>query len=196
MIKKNGEWVNSATNLCNKIIIKSSLKNRVTASLCHLSLEHFSGINILISQDHYGSAYALLRPQFESFIRSLYFGLAASSNEIEEFINKDKLRPGLKELISKIEKFEPYTENSLSGIMDMIWGPLCSYTHGGAFQLSIRNSESAIENSINDNEISLLLKISNDLALQTIMFFAKVGNESEVAKKAADSHKEIFNIKY
>lgn len=190
-IQKNGCWVDHVNSLCEEIRIEPSVKNRVSASLQHLSLEHFAGIHILLSNQHYGSAFALLRSQFESYIRGLWFLLLATDAELDKFIH-DKLNPGVGRLINELERLDLYKDNALSGIKAKIWGNLCSYAHGGAHQIALRNKPDAIENDIQEEELIQLLFLSNDLALLSLDSLTKIGEQPEVLYQASLIHSELF----
>jgi hypothetical protein len=193
IINVNGCWVNSVNALCEDVRIEATTKNRVCASLQHLSLEHFAAIHILLSKQHYGSAFSLLRPQFESYIRGVWFSFIATDIELDKFVQKDELKPTFGKLISDLEKLELYQNGELSGIKKKIWGSLCSYTHGGAYQLALRNKADAIENDISEKELIQLLFLSNDLALLSLGSLAKIGNQPDISLQASVKHNELFN---
>jgi len=193
IVNVNGYWVNSINALCEDIRIEATTKNRVSASLLHLSLEHFAAIHILLSKQHYGSAYSLLRPQFESYIRGVWFSFIATDLELDKFIQKDELKPTFGKLISDLENLELYQNRELSDIKKKIWGSLCSYTHGGAYQLAFRNKTNAIELDFSEKELIQFLFLSNELALLSLVNLAQIGNRPDISLQASIKHNELFN---
>lgn len=86
-ISQSAKWVNSCSDLVDGVIVKSEDRYRIAAGLFHLSMEHHGSIHLLIVNKHYGSAFALLRPQLEAFIRGAWFHHCANNKHIDEYKN-------------------------------------------------------------------------------------------------------------
>lgn len=82
-IHKWSTWLNKSNELVDSIEFKSTERNRVVAALFHLSLEHHGSIHLLVQHKHNGSAFALLRPQFEAYVRGLWFMKCATQEQLQ-----------------------------------------------------------------------------------------------------------------
>lgn len=125
-IATSAKWLNECNARLDGAPINASYRNRVSAGLLHLSLEHHGAIQLLISNKphpHYGSALALLRPQFEGFGRGVWFHHCASERRLTNFINNCE-PPGIDQLILAIEAAPGYEEGFLKQ-QNRTFGRLC-----------------------------------------------------------------------
>lgn len=60
-------------------------KTRLVVGLIDLGLEHERAIGKLADAKYFGSVFALSRPLFEAFIRSVWLGNCATTDEIDRF---------------------------------------------------------------------------------------------------------------
>src|SRR5262245_9929596 len=141
-IEISAEWIAACNARLNGALTNASDRTRVAAGLLHLCLEHHEAIQLLISarpDPLYGSACALLRPQFEVFVRGVWFHRCADEQELGNFINHCE-PPRIDKLILAIESVPGYEEGLLKAIKKKVWTVMCSYTHGGFMQVASRNT--------------------------------------------------------
>lgn len=112
-----------------------------------LSLEHASGALVLIGQGLFPSAYALMRPQFESLVRGIWLLYAATDTWVEKLgepltlENAKRANEGpmladmLKGLDASAGAPKPIVEQ-LKQYRDVTWKALNSFSHGGLHPLS------------------------------------------------------------
>lgn len=193
-IKKSGTWINLCNELVGDLELKADKRNRVVAALLHLSLEHHGSIQRLVCHHQNGSAFALLRPQFEAYIRALWLMKCASDQQLEEFL-EDKEPPGVNRLIREIEDQPGYEEKVLSGLKDRIWRSLCGFTHGGYVQASWRMTEEEIVSDFSEEHLVGLLITSCALSLQAYITLAKLVGSPQMADRVAETHQEIFGYR-
>ncbi|HTP66452.1 MAG TPA: hypothetical protein VMJ66_13755, partial [Geobacteraceae bacterium] len=108
-------------------------RHRVAISLLHLCLEHHQGIHVLIDQNVIGSAFALLRPQLETYVRGVWFHHCAEDEQIQTFLEGGD-PPRFGNLIEAIEQIEGFDCGTLSDIKNTVYRNLNDFTHGGATQ--------------------------------------------------------------
>ena len=183
-------------NNCNAkvdaLAIKSNDRIRVSAALFHLSLEHYGSIHFLTVNERSGSAFALLRPQFEAHVRGLWYQRCASNHQLALFIN-DKEPPGITKLISDIEKNPEFNQGALKSLKDDIWKILCGFTHGGYIQASWRITPDEIKVNFNEQHLVSLITTSCVLSLQTYVAMARVAKSDELAIFLKETYQGIFN---
>lgn len=85
-IEKSEQWMIKASLMCDGIEIDSSARCRIPATLFHLCVEHQQGIYTLTKEELLGSAFALLRPQFEAYVRGVWYHHCASESKLDSFL--------------------------------------------------------------------------------------------------------------
>ena len=112
-----------------------------------LSLEHATGAFALISIDLMPSAYALMRPQYESLVRGIWLLYAASDTWVEklgepltmETAKRANEGPMLAEMLKGLEASSTAPQSivgQLKEYRDITWKALNSYAHGGLHPLA------------------------------------------------------------
>src|SRR3546814_9825975 len=85
----------------------------------------------LIDTCRYASAFALVRCEFECFVRGAWIHHRATDEEIEQFVEKDEIKPKIWQLIEALEQHPPFEDKLLSHVKEKAWTPMNGYTHGG-----------------------------------------------------------------
>ena len=185
-------WVNTSGDLVDGIPINTDKRSRVAAALFHLSMEHHGSIHVLITKKHYGSAFALLRPQFEAFVRGAWFQNCASDEHLIEYMNNNE-PPKINKLITEIESTPSYSENTLKEMKKNAWSSLCGYTHGGFSQVINRTKPTEVTNDYNDESIINLINQTSSITLITLAAIASLIDNENFANNALREYDEIFS---
>lgn len=191
-IEASAKWITSYNVLVDDQNTEASNRSRTAAGLFHLSMEHHGAIHLLIINKHYGSAFALLRPQFESFIRGIWFQHCATDEQLDSYI-KNEEPPRINSLLEDIEKAPGYEEGTLKKTKDEVWSALCGYTHGGYFQVAYRNTETEIAPDYDEEHIIGLLIMASNIAYSTVVALARLVKNDKLVIDVANEHKSIFN---
>lgn len=120
-------------------------KNRAALAFFHLCLEHQHGLHTLIEQRVFGSALALLRPLYESYVRGMWALHCASHEEIMEFIRSNRL-PKIRQMLVRISSAVDGLE-LLENAHEASWDWMNDYTHGGSSQIRARTQGDDIQNT-------------------------------------------------
>ena len=194
IIATSGEWLTECNTRLDGREVGTSDRNRVAGGLFHLSLEHHGAIQLLISNkpyQHYGSAYALLRPQFEGFVRGVWFHHCANEQELKNFIDNCE-PPGIDKLILAIETVPGYEEGLLKATKRNVWKIMCSYTHGGFIQVASRNTATEITANYSDAQVSELVSGACSITLLVAVTFARLLNNETLANEIFDEYRKLF----
>jgi len=191
VINQSEKWVNTSGDLVDGIQISTDKRTRVAAALFHLSMEHHGSIHVLITKKHYGSAFALLRPQFEAFVRGAWFQNCASDEHLIEYMNNSE-PPKINKLISEIEATPNYVENTLKEMKKNAWSSLCGYTHGGFSQVINRTTATEVSNDYSSENIVNLINQSSSITLLTLAAIAALIDNEQFANNAILEYDEIF----
>jgi hypothetical protein len=112
-----------------------------------LSLEHAIAAVALIDIELQASAYALMRPQYESLVRGIWLLYAASDNWVEklgepltmEAAKRANEGPMLADMLKNLEASSTapqFIVGQLKEFRDVTWKALNSYAHGGLHPLA------------------------------------------------------------
>lgn len=147
------------------IEVKGDHRHRIPAQLFDLALEHAAGILRLVAATNYASAFALVRCEFECFVRGAWLHHRATDAEIEAFVANDEIKPKMWELIEALEQAPPFQDKLLSSVKEKAWTPMNGYTHGGIHQVSRRLQGDYIEPAFEDEALLEVVQFAGTMAL-------------------------------
>ena len=164
---------------------------RLSAGCLDVALEHQKAIVLLVANALAGSAAALLRIEFEAYVRGIWLLYSATESELLAFKN-DKLKKTFQKLLDDLETHDAFTDGVLSKIKSESWGAMNSFTHSGMMQVVRRlNSEEVIP-TYTDAEMIDALNSANSLGfLAAIAISGMAGNEG-LAQRILDRERELF----
>ncbi len=167
----------------NDLEISTSRRIRLSVGCYDQVFEHHIAICLLLRSKVYGSAFALVRPVFEGFVRGVWLKNSASDVELEKYYG-DTLDLTFGQLLDRVEKYLGFESGMLSSLKKSSWKAMSSYTHGGVLQASRRYTKEFIEPSYSDEEIIEVLKISGAFALLAFQQIASEANRLDLAEEA------------
>ncbi|CCG97167.1 hypothetical protein MARHY3713 [Marinobacter nauticus ATCC 49840] len=142
---------------------------------CHdLVIEHHLGVAVLTRAKIYGSAFALVRSLFETFVRGVWLRHCATDSEIQKY-QADKLSLSFGQLVSAVETVPGFDDGILSGLKENSWSAMNSYTHGGALQSGRRFSGECVEPNYDVEEVAEVIRLTGTFA---IMAFQQIAIEA------------------
>ena len=165
--------------------ISRERKILLAVSCYDVVIEHHIGITTLLRSRINGSAFALVRPMFETFVRGVWLRHCASDEQIEKYIN-DKLDLKLWQLLDAIEKVDGFGDGVLSGLKKNAYRAMNSYTHGGISQASRRTNGAYIEPDFPPEEIVEVIKLAGFFALFAFQQIAIEAKRMDLANEALE----------
>ena len=172
-------WLN---NELYGLAIPGSIRGRVSAACFAVTQDHHHAIALLLQADLNSSAFALVRSQYESFIRGTWIANCATEQQVDRFCKSGKL-PEIAELISAIEKIPSFNSNFFSELKKQSWCAMCDYAHTGALSVQGWNTTSAIEPNFNPAAVAEVHYLSNALVIFSAFGMATLSNNIELEKK-------------
>ena len=160
--------------------IKTADESRIPGLLFDLTLEHHVGIVHLITGRMYGSAFALIRSEFEAFVRAVWLQICATSQEINDVVTKDSRKLKFGEMITAIEDHQDFSDKVLSGLKANAWDTMNGYTHGGRHQIARRMKGDIIEPNYDPEEVIEALKASGFIALMALRQIARLADSGDL----------------
>lgn len=183
-ISKAGDLLAWIDRKLHRIELKGDHRHRIPAQLFDLALEHAAGILQLVAAKNYASAFALVRCEFECFVRGAWLHHRATDTEIEAFVQKDEIKPKMWELIEALEAAPPFQDKLLSSVKDTAWKAMNGYTHGGIHQVSHRLQGDYIEPSFEDEAILEVIQFAATMALIALGEIAAMAGQNNLVEEA------------
>jgi len=192
MFRENtSRWISESSSLIDGVSFTSTKRLQVALALLNLSIEHQMAIHSLVGPGFLGSAFALLRPQVETYVRGVWFLHCATEIEIDKFLNGSE-PPSFGALINAIQNIQGYKDGSLGRAKTAIWSELNDFTHGGCTQVKSRNSKTEIVCTYTDEEIENLLRSSTNWGLLAGIAVLGAADKVHLAEHLFAIHQNIF----
>lgn len=155
-------------------------RNRLSAACFHQALEHHQAIVLLVRHNLIGSAFALVRPMFEIYVRAIWLGKRASAEDLLRF-QGGKLKMEFAEMVADIELHEGYNVGVLSDVKMKSWRAMNDFTHGGPLQTMRRITEDSITSNYSDEEIQEVLAFSGAIGFLATSEIALLAGRDDIA---------------
>lgn len=153
----------SCWSLTQDLPLPGDDRTRLSAGLLQLAQEHHASIVILIQHQQYGSAFALLRPLYEAYVRGVWLARVASEREFSRFQRDENF--SLKDLASKVSVLPTFDGTNFAGLAGRALNAMHSYTHNGYLASVRRQSPDAIEPAYEMAEIREVLEVAQVLGV-------------------------------
>jgi len=190
----SAKWLEESSSRIDGAALPDCTRNRVSAALLHLALEHHGAIQVLASYEPsplYGSAAALLRPQFEAYVRGAWYHRSASEQDLEKFIRGDE-PPRIDDLISTLETIPGFEEGLLKAVKKDSWKTMCGLTHGGGTQVASRNRPTEIAGDYTDDQVRGILYWACSVTLVVAVEFANLLNDNVMENELLSAYGSLF----
>ncbi|MEK6788614.1 MAG: hypothetical protein AABY68_06655 [Pseudomonadota bacterium] len=192
-IEQSEQWMVRSSNLVDGLDISSATQSRVAAALFHLCTEHQQAVHTLANHGLIGSAFAILRPQFEAYVRGVWYHRCATDDQLNAFI-KGAEPPRIRQLLSDIAKIADFNSESLIATKTSVWGVLNDFTHGGSIQVRARLTPIEIARNYKTEHIIGLLRWSSILSFMGYVGMASIAENDLLAKNLRDSFHSIYAV--
>jgi hypothetical protein len=184
-------WINQYQLLLNGLEFERDDKKLVSLSLLHVSLEHNSGIVTLVKAGVHGSAFALLRPQRDAFLRGIWMFRCASARQLTNFMDGKDL-PGIKQQLEQVEKTDGYRHGRFSSLMAEIKDILNDHTHGGLYQSASRDKGNRISSGYQPKQLDWLIRQSMMLSFLACLEVCHIFNEARLSQELTQEFDKII----
>jgi hypothetical protein len=166
-----------------------TIRNRLAAAQLGTSLEHHHAIALLLNAERRTSAFALLRPLWESYIRGTWLMHCVPDEQIEGYWSKPL--PSAAKVIEDLKTLPDFEGKVLAEHKDTYWDAMCDFTHSGATQMQQWQSEEFIEPRHTVEDTARVAYIAGLYALLSAVTLVGIAGEHERATrllKVFDSH--------
>tara|TARA_R110002073_G_scaffold21168_1_gene75004 strand:- start:132 stop:710 length:579 start_codon:yes stop_codon:yes gene_type:complete len=170
--------------------IGSALRYRIAGGCLDMALEHHKAVVLLVARQLRGSAFSIMRLQFEAYVRGVWLHQCATDTELAAFTN-EKLDHSFAALVSAIEGLDGFSDGALSKARRNSWAAMCSFIHTGFLQVVRRNRETTVEPDYNDDEVIEALGFANAIALLAALEIAHIAGAERLSVELLDLARNI-----
>ena len=155
-------WLDSSIH---GLDIPSGDREAMAVALFDQVHEHYKAIQLLLKSSFVGSAFSLVRPTLETFVRGVWLLRCASEEEVENFTKDKIVDKSFGDLIREIEARPGYDVGVLWKVKKETWSAMCSYAHGGYLQAVRRMTPDQIITNYVDGEMLEVINFSDAVAM-------------------------------
>lgn len=189
-IKKSEQLIQWMDACIGEPTTSSDIRSRLSGTCLAVAREHQKAIVLLIANQLCGSAYALVRAQFESYVRGTWLHHCALDSDLERF-QADKLKRSFASLVADIEKHPGFEDGYLSAVTRKSWDAMCSYAHTGSLQMARWNTEDEIGHNYKEDELVEVIDYTNALAILASIGIALLAKDDALASRLLAKGREL-----
>lgn len=164
-LARSADLSNWLDTLIDGLDIPSGDREAMAVALFDQVHEHHNAIQLLLKSSLVGSAFSLVRPTLETFVRGLWLLHCASEEEVKNFTKDSIIDKSFGDLIRAIEARPGYNVGVLSKIKKDAWSAMCSYAHGGYLQAVRRITPGQIRPNYSEGEMLEVINSSDAVAM-------------------------------
>ena len=147
-----------------------------------MALEHHKAAILLIARKLTGTAFSIMRIQFEAYIRGVWLHQCATETELSAFTD-DRLNYSFAELVTAVEELEGFSDGILMKAKTSSWKAMCSFTHTGYLQAIRRNKAATLEPDYEDEELVTVLGFTNAIAILAGLEITHMANATDISNE-------------
>ncbi|MEZ8518253.1 hypothetical protein AB6D50_22385 [Vibrio cyclitrophicus] len=186
-------WITDYKKILHGVHFRHVDRNIISSTLLHLSLEHYESIIRLLESGLHGSAFALLRPQRDAFLRGIWYLRCATDDHLIKF-RAGKEPPAIKKMLKQVETTPGYTHGELSTLMAANQNVMHDYTHGGSHQSFTRDKNGRIASGASLVQQDWLIRQALLLSFLAALELTHVANEREKSNELARIFEKIKSL--
>jgi len=155
-----------------------SKRSHLSSACLITAIEHGIAILVLIDEGLHGSALALVRLQFEAYVRGTWLAQCAGDNEVDK-AGQDEF-PKMAYMITALERPGLLDNALLSKIKLDAWDSLNSLTHTGYQQIGGRLDKDGVGSCFDDNQIQVALNWATSWTLLAAVGIAGLAQNDQL----------------
>lgn len=167
-------------------------RSHLAAGCLLTAVEHGQAIVVLVGDGLHGPALAIVRLQFEAYVRGAWLSHGASLESVDR-AGRDKF-PSIGEMIADLEQPGRFDAGTLSRVKTASWGHLNSLTHTGYQQIGARLSAAGIGSRFEESQVLDALNWADALSILAVVGFAKLAKNESLACAALERARLVATV--
>ncbi|MEZ8741086.1 DUF5677 domain-containing protein [Photobacterium swingsii] len=190
---KVNRWAQSLKTHSRSLSLeKADNRKKLSLALMYLSNEHFHSILHLCNRGIPASGFALLRPQYEAYIRGLWINYCATDEQVNRVYADKGFKKNNFDMLSALESLNKFSDGRLTHLNSVVWDKSHDFSHGGSIQAKWHIDGESIGSMYTNKEVNGLLTVSSSMSLSNSLSIAELCENAKVSQKLVVSHKRIF----
>jgi hypothetical protein len=185
-IKKAGRYVEKLRLSVHELDVPNNNRTRAAGSCFAIAQEHHHAIVRLIEWKLFAAAFALVRSEFEAYIRGEWLLHCASDTVVEAFL-RGKEPPKIDCLLSELEMLDIFNEKVLSSVKGKSWKSMCAYAHTGGLHVQRWNTVDGIEANYARDEILEILMFAEVFSSLAVIGIVRLAGDDELAVRVFEA---------
>ena len=174
----HARWIHEHLDGAKIPAMPTSRRHQLAGATLHVAVEHHQAIVLLLDEGLFSSAFALMRCQFEAYVRGAWLGTVATEADVER-ADRDKF-PSFEVMVNALEDGDALPKNSVTKVKNDSWKVLNSLTHTGEAQRNNRLTVEGLGHRYSDQQIHQALHSANSIAYFVTLEFARLGENVEL----------------
>lgn len=157
-------------------------RSRLSGACFFVALDHHAALLLNAEQDLVPSALALIRCQFDAYLRGCWLAFIATEEQVDGF-SKGVEPPKVWEIVRDLEEHPSFRSGVLKHVKEQTYSMMCDFTHTGIGQVSRNLTEEGIGRAYDDDEVVAAIHAASSWALLVVVALASLARDEELAKR-------------
>ena len=192
-IGRAGSYVEELRLFVHGRSITGSNRTRAAGPCFAIAQEHHHAIIRLVEWKLFAAVFALIRIEFEAYIRGEWLSQCASDTLVEAFL-KNKEPPKIDCLLAELEMLDSFNEKVLSQIKQNTWKSMCAYTHTGGLHVQRWNTEDGIQANYSRDEVLEVVNFAEIIASLSVIGVARLLDDDILASRILEAFKKRVEV--
>ena len=194
-VGRAGKYVEELRLSVHELNIPNNSRTRAAGSCFAIAQEHHHAIIRLSEWKLFAAAFALIRIEFEAYVRGEWLSQCASDSVVEAFL-QGKEPQKIDCLLAELEILDSFKENVLSQIKQKTWKSMCAYTHTGGLHVQRWNTEDGIEANYSRDEVLEVVKFAEIIASLAVIGVARLAGNDSLALQTLGAFKKRMEAEF
>lgn len=178
--KKLANWL---AQQVDGIELHGGFRARLSGACFFVALDHHAALLLNAEQGLMPSALALIRCQFDAYLRGCWLAFIATEDQVEGF-SKGVEPPKVWEIVRDLEEHPSFKAGVLTHVKEQTYSMMCDFNHTGIGQVSRNLTEEGIGRAYDDDEVVAAIHAASSWALLVVVALAGLARNEDLAKRA------------
>ena len=181
-IAKATELANWLAEQVDGMELHGGFRARLSGACFFVALDHHAALLLIAKQGLMPSALALIRCQFDAYLRGCWLAFTATEAQVQDF-SKGVEPPKVWEIIRDLEQHPSFKSGVLKHVKEHAYSMMCDFSHTGIRQVSRNLTEEGIGRAYEEDEAIAAIHAASSWALLVVVCLASLARDEGLAKR-------------